>query len=202
MADINPHKIPQDLDQDLKETHNLDQHSQKQMQANKKLLITIGVALVLLITVWIWKSIEISNVRGKAERDHQALKEQAIKGIVTLKEEQLKLLTIPYVWAVRTEMMKGNINQINLYALDLIKEKNFQRIAIANDSGVIVSSTDKKDEGKPFTSIGEVAALTNNDTMVENTGDSVLIVTSPIMGFNKRLGTLFFKYAVQLPDLK
>jgi len=202
MADINPHKIPQDLAQDLKETHNLDQHSQKQMQANKKLLITIGVALVLLITVWIWKSIEISNVRGKAERDHQALKEQAIKGIVTLKEEQLKLLTIPYVWAVRTEMMKGNINQINLYALDLIKEKNFQRIAIANDSGVIVSSTDKKDEGKPFTSIGEVAALTNNDTMVENTGDSVLIVTSPIMGFNKRLGTLFFKYAVQLPDLK
>jgi len=202
MADINPHKIPQDLDQDLKETHNLDQHSQKQMQANKKLLITIGVALVLLITVWIWKSIEISNVRGKAERDHQALKEQAIKGIVTSKEEQLKLLTIPYVWAVRTEMMKGNINQINLYALDLIKEKNFQRIAIANDSGIIVSSTDKKDEGKPFTSIGEVAALTNNDTMVENTGDSVLIVTSPIMGFNKRLGTLFFKYAVQLPDLK
>jgi len=202
MADINPHKIPQDLDQDLKETHNLDQHSQKQMQANKKLLITIGVALVLLITFWIWKSIEISNVRGKAERDHQALKEQAIKGIVTLKEEQLKLLTIPYVWAVRTEMMKGNINQINLYALDLIKEKNFQRIAIANDSGIIVSSTDKKDEGKPFTSIGEVAALTNNDTMVENTGDSVLIVTSPIMGFNKRLGTLFFKYAVQLPDLK
>ena len=202
MADINPHKIPQDLDQDLKETHNLDQHSQKQMQANKKLLITIGVALVLLITVWIWKSIEISNVRGKADRDHQALKEQAIKGIVTSKEEQLKLLTIPYVWAVRTEMMKGNINQINLYALDLIKEKNFQRIAIANDSGVIVSSTDKKDEGKPFTSIGEVAALTNNDTMVENTGDSVLIVTSPIMGFNKRLGTLFFKYAVQLPDLK
>jgi len=202
MADINPHKIPQDLDQDLKETHNLDQHSQKPVQANKKLLITIGVALVLLITVWIWKSIEISNVRGKAERDHQALKEQAIKGIVTSKEEQLKLLTIPYVWAVRTEMMKGNINQINLYALDLIKEKNFQRIAIANDSGVIVSSTDKKDEGKPFTSIGEVAALTNNDTMVENTGDSVLIVTSPIMGFNKRLGTLFFKYAVQLPDLK
>jgi len=202
MADINPHKIPQDLDQDLKETHNLDQHSQKQMQANKKLLITIGVALVLLITFWIWKSIEISNVRGKAERDHQALKEQAIKGIVTSKEEQLKLLTIPYVWAVRTEMMKGNINQINLYALDLIKEKNFQRIAIANDSGIIVSSTDKKDEGKPFTSIGEVAALTNNDTMVENTGDSVLIVTSPIMGFNKRLGTLFFKYAVQLPDLK
>jgi hypothetical protein len=202
MADINPHKIPQDLDQDLKETYNLDQHSQKPVQSNKKLLITIGVALVLLITVWIWKSIEISNVRSKAESDYQALKVQAIRGIVTSKEEQLKLLAKPYVWAVRTEMMKGNISQVNLYALDMIKEENFQRIAIANDSGIIVSSTDKKDEGKPFTSIGEAAALNNNNTMVENASDSVLIVTSPIMGFNKRLGTLFLKYTVRLPDFK
>lgn len=74
----------------------------------------------------------------------RALKEQAIKGIVISKEEQQKLLAKPYVSAVRKEMMKGNINQINLYALDLIKEKNFQRIAIANDSGIIVNSTDRK----------------------------------------------------------
>lgn len=67
MADINPHKIPQDLVQDLKETHNLDQYPQKPVQANKKLLITIGVALVLLITVWIWKSIEIKNVQGQGK---------------------------------------------------------------------------------------------------------------------------------------
>jgi len=202
MLDINPHKKPQDSDQDFKKTQNLEQHPQKAVQTNEKILITIGVALALLITVWIWKTIEISNIRSKADSNRQALKKQAIKSIVTSKEEQLKLLTIPFVWAVRTEMMKGNIYQINLYALDMIKEKNFQQIAIANDSGIIVSSTDKKDEGKPFSSIGEVAALTINDTMVENAGDSTLIVTSPIMGFNKRLGTLFFKYAVQLPDLK
>jgi len=192
MADINPHKEPQDVNQD----------SKKSASSNKNILITIGIALVLLVTIWIWKSIEIDNIRSNAQSDYKALKEQAIKGIVTSKEEQLKLLTKPYVWAVRAEMMKGNINQINLYALDLIKEKNFQLIAIANDSGIIVSSTDKKDEGKPFTSIGEAVALTNNDTMVENTGDSILVVTSPIMGFNKRIGTLFFKYAVQLPAIK
>lgn len=98
-------------------------------------------------------------------------------------------------------MMKGNISQLNLYALDMIKEKNFLGIAIANDSGMIVSSTNKKDEGQPFTSIAEAAALINNDTSVANNGDSILIVKSPIMGFNKRLGTLFIKYAVKLPQL-
>lgn len=84
----------------------------------------------------------------------------------------------------------------------MIKEKNFLRIAIANDSGIIVSSTNKKDEGKPFTSIGEASALSNNNTIVKNTGDSVLMVTSPIMGFNSRLGTLFIKYAIRLPALE
>lgn len=192
MEDVNTQKKDQHLKQDL----------QTQALFNKKIYITIGIALVLLITIWIWKSIEIDNIRSKAQSDYQALKEQAIKGIVASNEEQLKLLAKPYVWAVRTEMMKGNISQVHMYALDMIKEKNVLRIAIANDSGIIVSSTDKKDEGKPFTFIGEAAALNNNNTVVQNTGDSILIVTSPVMGFNKRIGTLFFKYAVQLPDLK
>ncbi len=192
MENVNAQKEDQNVDQDLK----------KHAPANKKILLTIGTALVLILTIWIGKNIEIKNIKSKAETDYQTLKKQAIKSIVSAKEEQLKLLVKPYVWAVRTEMMKGNINQVNLYALDLIKEKDFLRIAIANDSGIIVSSTDKKDERKSFTFIGKAAVLTNDNTFVENSGDSVLTVVSPIMGFNSRLGTLFIKYAITLPDLK
>ena len=81
------------------------------MQAlfNKKIYITIGIALVLLISIWIWKGIETDNIRSKAQSDYQGLKAQAIKGIATSKEEQLKLLAKPYVWAMRTELMKDNI---------------------------------------------------------------------------------------------
>ncbi|CAN5386182.1 hypothetical protein BH11BAC5_BH11BAC5_23560 [soil metagenome] len=191
MADINPYKKYEPRGQEPKAP----------AKSNKNILITIGIALVLLIALWVWKNIEIKNIRSKAASDYLSLKEQATKSIVASREEQLKLLAKPYVWAVRTEMMKGNINQVNLYALDMIKEENLLRISIANDSGIIVSSTNKKDEGQPFTSIAEAAALTNNNTSVANTGDSILIVTSPIMGFNKRLGTLFIKYAVKLPEL-
>lgn len=185
-----------------KKDQNVDQDSKKQTSVNNKTLIAIGFTLGLLIAIWIWKSVEINNIKSKAESDYQGLKEKLIKDIVTSKEEQLKLLAKSYVWAVRTEMMKGNISQVNLYALDMIKDKNFLHIAIANDSGIIISSTNKKDEGKPFAFIGETVALNNNNTVVENSGDSILIVTSPIMGFNNRLGTLFIKYAVLLPYIK
>ncbi|MBC7627402.1 hypothetical protein [Ferruginibacter sp.] len=169
------------------------------VKTNKNLLITIIVALVLLSVIWIWKIVEIGNVKKAVEKDRQALKAQAIIKIVQSNEQQLKALAKAYVWAVRTEMMQGNINEVNLFGSDMIKEKNFQVIAIANDKGIIVSSTNKKQEGQSFSTIGKEEALTSNDTNINNAGDSILVMTSPIMGFNNRLGTLFIKYAVPLP---
>lgn len=167
--------------------------------ANKKLLIIIGVAILLIAAVWIWKSVQMGNVEKKAENDRQTLKEEARKQIVQAHEAHLKLLAKAYVWAVRADMMQGNINQVNLFASDMVKEKNFQRIVIANDKGIIISSTNKKDEGQPFATVGKAAGLSSDNTTVENVSDSILIMTSPIMGFNNRLGTLLIKYAVQPP---
>lgn len=169
------------------------------VSTGKTMLITIAVAIVLLAVLWIWKSVEISNVEKKAENDRQALKEAAIKQIILAHEMHLKLLAKPYVWAIRSEMMQGNIDQVNLFANDLVKEQNFQRIAVANDKGLIVSSTNKKDEGQPFSTIGKAEGLNNNNTTVENISDSMLIMTSPVMGFNSRLGTLLIKYSIPRP---
>jgi len=166
----------------------------------KTIIIIIGVALILLIAVWIWKTVEISKIRKTAESDRQELKEQATRQLVQSNEEHLKLLAKPIIWAVRAEMMQGNISQVNLYLNDLVKEKNFQQIAIANNKGIIISSTDKKDEGQEFSKIGKESYLSSNNTSLENERDSILVMTSPIMGFNNRLGTLYIKYILQKPE--
>lgn len=162
------------------------------LSTRKKFIITVGIALVLILVVWIWKTIEINQVKKVTVREQQVLTEKAIRQIVQTNEEFLKLLAKPIVWSMRTEMMQGNLNQINLYINDLVKEKNFQRIAIANETGIILSSTDKKDEGQPFSTLANETALSSENANVENIGDSVLVMTSPIMGFNNRLGTLYY----------
>lgn len=172
------------------------------MKNNKSLLISIIVALVLIAVIWIWKNTEIGNIRKASEKDRQTLKEQAILKIVQSQEQHLKALAKAYVWAVRTEMMRGNINQLNLFAIEMIKEKHFQIISIANDKDIIISSTNKKEEGQPFSTITKLDAVSGDSTKINNTGDSILTMTSPIMGFNNRLGTLFIKYAVQLPTFE
>ena len=60
-------------------------------------------------------------------------------------KEHLKLLPKPYPWAVQSELLKGNINQVNLYANEMAKEKNLQNIVVTNDKRVIISSPEKND---------------------------------------------------------
>ncbi len=193
---------------ELNEAH--DGNKTSDFNTNKKWYIIIAVIIILLIVVWIWKSseignlknqsaIEIENTKKQAAIDRQTMQETTKRQIVQSYEAHLKLLAKPYVWAVRAEMMRGNINQVNLFANDMVKEKNFQRIVIANDKGIIVSSTNKKDEGQPFATVGKEAGLSGNNTTVENLDDSILVMTTPIMGFNNRLGTLLIKYAIQQP---
>lgn len=170
--------------------------AQKPTITKKTYLITLVVFLVLLSAVWIWKTIEINNLKKTAESEKIELQQQASKQLVSTHEEHLKLLAKPFVWAVRSEMMRDNMSQVNLYMSEMVKEKNFELIALVNEKGTIISSTNKKNEGKAFSTIGNNAGLTSDNTNLQTQQDSMVSMTSPVMGFNNRLGTLFIKYRI------
>ena len=82
------------------------------------------------------------------------------------------------------------------------KKKNFQKVVVTNDKGVAILSTNKKEEGKEFILTGKVNYLLADTTVVENINDSLLIMNSPVMGFNNRPGTLIVAYSIKHPELK
>lgn len=165
----------------------------------KALKVVILVALVLLAALWAWKAIEVRSVRNAAEEENERVRQTAVSMITEERAVQLKLLAKPFVWAIRSEMLRGNMEGVNLYLQDMVKEKNFQRIQVADTRGMVVASTDKKTEGKPLADRGGM--LTADSTVVRNTGDSAWIISSPIMGFNNRLGTLVIDYVNEKPRL-
>lgn len=165
----------------------------------RNLLILATVFLVLLAIIWIWKTAQINNLKQEATQDRQRLQQQATQMIVSTHEEHLIKLAKPFVWAVRTEMLNKNISQVNQYANELVKEKNFQSIVITNEKGIIVSATDKKLEGKDYATVSNKNYLSGNSTQV-NRLKNQLITTSPIMGFNSRLGTAILTYNLQTPN--
>lgn len=191
----------------------MDQENQKVENASKStditktqvtiqkrtLIIIAAIGLVLLAGIWIWKSVEINQLNKQAEKNQLDLRNEASVQLMHSHKEHLMLLAKPFVWALRTELLNKNLSQANLYLNDMVKEKGMLRIMIANPKGTIIASTNKKDEGQPFNSVGNEASLTADEVIVQQAKDSTLVMTSPIMGFNNRLGTLLIKYSASNP---
>ncbi len=130
------------------------------------ILVAAGVIIVLFAALWIWKAIEIKNLKQEHEKREKLLRQKAIELLSQSDYKYLELLAKPYVWAIRTEMMKGNTDAVNLYANDMVKEKNFQIITVVNDKAVVVLSTNKKLESKSCASVGNPGYLSNDSTVV------------------------------------
>ncbi|MEO5891930.1 MAG: hypothetical protein ABIQ31_16910 [Ferruginibacter sp.] len=167
--------------------------------AAKQIALVVVAALLLLSILWIWKSIEIRNILKKDAAERQQIKEQAISQIQQSHENHLKLLAKPFVWAVRNEMLSGKFSQVKLYVNDMISEQNVQKITITNATGLVILSTNKKDQGKEFAAIGDPVYILANTTIVNSINDSTIVMGSPVMGFNSRLGTLIITYSFHPP---
>jgi type II secretory pathway pseudopilin PulG len=167
----------------------------------RMMLIAIIAIIVAFAVLWMVKDSQLQVLRTQTAKDNQRLERQAQEAVIRAHEQQLRLLAKPFSWAVRIEMMNNSINQINLYANELVKERNISSIIIVNQAGKIISSTDKKWEGRDFSAVGKQSYLDTDSTIVENIKDSVLMMSSPIMGFNNRLGTLVLTYSLHLPQL-
>lgn len=165
-------------------------------QRNKVIIVGILLLLIFVAVLWVWKQVQINNLRAESSKQFEQFEKEAQRAVVNSHEQHLRILAKPFAWAVRTEMMKNNMSQVNQYTNELIKEKNIHSIMIVDANGKIVTSTNKKWEGKFYFTIGEEALLKNDSTVVKNVKDSILIMSSPIMGLNNRLGTLMVTYSL------
>lgn len=155
---------------------------------------------MVIVILLVWKALRIKSVKDEyARREHAIIKDARLQ-LMETNRHFLKLMAKPYVWSIRTELLKSDINQINLYGNDIVKEQNFISVMVTDRQGTIISTTDKKFQGKTFASIDSASYLNIDSTVVNKVNDSLLIMASPIMSFNSKLGTLIIRYAVKMPD--
>ena len=94
------------------------------------LLISILLVISAVAALWIGKQIELRNLRNESTEMQQRLERDTKQAIIQSHEHHLRLFAKPFSWAVRTEMMSNNVNQINLYTKEMIKEKNILSIMV------------------------------------------------------------------------
>jgi len=164
--------------------------------SNKGIYISIIVVLTVIAGIWIWKDIQLNNLKNESESQALEMKQQFKQQILETQSQDLRSIIKPLVWAVRSEMLKTNSTDLNFYINELVKEKGFQFILIVDDKNLVLSSTNKKWEGNPFEATGIAADLTTDSTIVKTVNDNLILASAPIMGFNKRLGTVVISFNV------
>ena len=104
--------------------------------------------------------------------------------IDSIKVADLELTSKVFSWAVRSELMRNNTEQVNQFFLAFIKENQFvQKLDLVDpNSAKIILSTDKKTEGDIYS---------NKDIMTINkTTYREGLIISPIMGLDSKIGIL------------
>lgn len=169
--------------------------------------VVIASALVILAAiggVYLWKDVDLN----RAERQIAVQKEQFAAQKAELlrksaelyaqdKKDALSLFSIPLAWVVRREMISENLDQIDQYFTELVKIKGFSRIVLAKADGVVALSSDRKFLGAKFDSIYPAEHLTAEQTQILGSPPGQYLLVVPIMGLNKRLGTLVISYTAE-----
>jgi len=157
----------------------------------------------LVIIGWIYVSTGIA-VRQAQEAVSQAQESVAAQRAEWVKQaearqaamvkQSLSQFGVPLAWAIRREMMGGNLDQVDQYVTDLVKLEGFEGVTVAKADGSIVVASDRRHVGAAFGSLYAERHLTAEQISAEETAPGQWLLVVPVMGLNARLGTVAIDY--------
>lgn len=147
--------------------------------------------LITLIVFVLWAFIKMYIMNNQFEKQTSELKTRYENKIDSLTALKLELTSKTFAWAVRSELIRDNKEQVNQFFTAFIKEPGIIKVEFVDAfTSRITLSTDKKDEGMVFED--PIALVTEKVIHLQN--DSILTIYSPVMGLNNKLGSLIIKY--------
>ncbi len=151
-------------------------------------VFTVLIAIIVIVGVYFWKEQEGITELERVEK-------MATTQLMQNNQDMLKIMAKPLIWSIRAEMLRGNMEQVNIFTTDLVREKNFQFIYVVEPGGDFIVSTDKKLEGQSAIGMFD-ARLVQTDSVLIDVGDNnVLTLAAPVMGYDKKLAILIMKYS-------
>ncbi len=136
-----------------------------------------------------------SQLRDWVEDKRQEANFYASKAIDSASMQGLHLTVKTLSWAVRTELINENKEEINRYFRELSKDPLIKMAVLCDTSNRVVYTADLNQRAKSFQEFHDIELLKEKNIAVKpaTTGKGFYL-TAPIMGLNARYGTLFLHY--------
>ena len=150
----------------------------------------ISLVLVIFI-ILLWAVIKMNNMQKNAITEKQHLTEVYESQLESLSISSMELTAQVFSWAIRGEMLRQNMDQVNQFFSSFIQEPGITKIQLV-DSGTaqIILSTDRKDEG----TIIENTLILQAERTYHIAEENRVLIISPVMGLNARIGILVIEF--------
>lgn len=175
--------------------------------------LPLWVSLVLLL-LWLitlgWQRVAISRAEARLEKDRaamtaqfeadrNALLSQLRSRMASESDEARRQFGLSLAWAVRGEMIRNNLDQVDQFFAEIVKLPNTERVLLVGNDGKVLVTTDRRYQGADATSLVSADALQLPQVSIRGEADGSRRLIIPIMGLNNRLGTVVMSY--RQPDL-
>jgi hypothetical protein len=168
-----------------------------------KLPLWVSLALLILWAISFgWQSLAQKRLAATLDTDRAAMTaqfdndRQALLGQLRTRageasEASLREFGTALAWAVRGEMIRNNLDQIDQFFTEIVKLPGTERVLLAGADGKVVVSTDRLHLGVEASTVVPPEALALPQVTVRSEADGTVLLVVPVMGLNDRLGTVF-----------
>ena len=134
-----------------------------------------------LIVVFIWAQCNISRLNKENTAIENACKSKIDSVIV----ENYKAVSDVFSWAVRSDLMRNNLDQANQYLENVLKQPFVKKAYVIDiNKSSFLLSTNKSENGLPVSDVTLLQPVKN----VVKLNDSTTRFISPITGLNSFVG--------------
>jgi hypothetical protein len=163
---------------------------------------TVGFLLLLLVVlvvgIYVWKTLAVRSLERQMEIQRSEMLVERDRALNAQAKDMLRLTALPLAWAVRSEMMRGNLDPVDDYFRELIRKPGVLLIALIDKEDKVVLATNRKLETQSAVGLFSKAIREADDIVIEDS-ESLLRMGVPIMSFNEKLGILVMEYHLQNP---
>ncbi len=167
--------------------------------AARLLLYAVFILILAVLGMYGWKVLAARNLEEKLELQRTEMAQERGQALEAQARAMLHLTALPLAWAVRTEMMRGDLGQIEDYFGDFVREPGILSVLLIDKENQVAVATNRKYETLRADSMVS-RSIQDAESVVVEKSDSTLRLGVPIMSFNEKIGILVVDYRLQDPQ--
>jgi hypothetical protein len=166
--------------------------------------LPLWVSLALLI-LWLvtfgWQSFAQMRLEARLEQDREEMTAQieadrsTMLGqlrsrVETETDESRRQFGLALAWAVRGEMIRNNLDQVDQFFTEIVRLPNTERVLLVGTDNKVLIATDRRLKGADAVALVGADALQLPQVSVRAGQDGTRELVIPVMGLNARIGTV------------